>query len=457
MNRSPGASLTGEESNRGLWPSPWPAEDGGPARRQQPHGIGGLGIGPGERLRTTAVRDAFATTMVVLREPGELYALRHSFGRRPLDDPAHAWVERLDPLTLEPLARSPDLPPGPFWPGGLAVHANGSLHVVFGDHCHRLSADLEALASTRLPADRPYNSFVVLADGTIVTKDFDRALRASARLTLLDPDTLERRCGDVEIGEPAIARLSADGDRVYVVGARSVMRFAWDGARLELDRDWGGPYLSAGGSYGWDPVLAGGSLWFMDNGAHDFVTTMRGAGVAPGPVHLVRISLEDDADLERVEISGAPRGAITNPPLYDPERRIAIAHDSANGVVQAFSFDGRLEPLWRREISQAAHMILFPESGELVLHDFHGPALARTRAARAIMRRTAGSLRHAGARRLATRASGDDVVVVDIETGTERSRTHVPSVMQSVLFGAPGFERDLYWVTMTTIARLVVE
>ena len=58
-----------------------------------------------------------ATTMVVLREPGEVFVLRHTLGRRPLRDPVTAWVERIDPLTLEPLARSPDLPAGPFWPG----------------------------------------------------------------------------------------------------------------------------------------------------------------------------------------------------------------------------------------------------------------------------------------------------------------------------------------------------
>ena len=136
----------------GLWPSPWPAEDGGPRREQAPSGIAGLGIGAGERLRLAAVRDAFATTMVILRAPGEVFALRHTLGARPHRDPSTSWVERIEPSTLEPLARSPDLPGGPFWPGGLAAHANGSLHVVFGRWCHRLSPELDLIGLTRAPA-----------------------------------------------------------------------------------------------------------------------------------------------------------------------------------------------------------------------------------------------------------------------------------------------------------------
>jgi hypothetical protein len=83
------------------------------------------------------------------------------------------------------------LPAGPFWPGGIAAHANGSLHVVYGRFCHRLSAELELLASRKLPVPRPYNSFVVLADGTLAMKDLDVGLREPSRLTLLHPETLE--------------------------------------------------------------------------------------------------------------------------------------------------------------------------------------------------------------------------------------------------------------------------
>ena len=59
------------------WPRPWTCEDGGPRRLGSAAGIAGLGIQPRERLEVGAVRDAFATDLLVRRDPGELYALRH--------------------------------------------------------------------------------------------------------------------------------------------------------------------------------------------------------------------------------------------------------------------------------------------------------------------------------------------------------------------------------------------
>jgi hypothetical protein len=440
-----------------LWRSPWPAEDGGPRRQQASREPGGLSIAAGDRLELAAVRDAFASTMIVLREPGEVLALRHTLGTRPLRDPTESWVERLDPRTLAPLAVSPRLPGGPFWPGGVAAHADGALYVVHGRHCHRLSADLEVLAARELPQPRPYNSFVVLSDGTLVMKEIDRELRAPAHLTVLDPSTLEPRCPELALEEPAIARLSADGDDVYIVGTTTVWRYRWDGERLERDPEWqvryhGGPRHS----YGWDPVIAGGQLWFMDNGHHDYATTMRGAGLAAGPVRLLRASLTDPQDVEAVEISGLPRGTVTNPPLYDPVRRIALGYDSGNGVVQAFRFRNQLQPLWRAKLDHAAHMVLFPATGELVLHDFRGPRFSRTWLGRRLGQAGSGLARSPRIRRAVARGSADQVVVVDIESGAERARCPVPSLFQSVLFPAPGFARDLYWCTFSTLARLEV-
>ncbi|MGZ4173659.1 MAG: hypothetical protein ACXVQR_04185 [Solirubrobacteraceae bacterium] len=440
-----------------LWPSPWPAEDGGPQRRQAPLGSAGLAIGDHEQLRVVAARDAFATTMVVLRAPGEVFALRHTMGRKPHRDPSVAWVERIDPLNLRPLARSPELQAGPLWPGGMAAHANGSLYVVYGRFCHRLSPGLELLASRELARPRPYNSFVVLGDGTLAMKDLDRSLSEPAHLTLLDPQSLSPVGPEIVLPEPSVARLAADDNALYVVGTTTAWRYHWDGARLERDGNWqvhyhGGPRHS----YGWDPVIAGGQLWFLDNGDHDYATTMRGAGRAPGPARLIRASLHDAADHEAVEICGAARDTVTDPPLYDAERRVAIGYDSGNGVVQAFRFGTSLEPLWRRELAHAGHMIHYPDTGELVLHDFRGPGFAHTRLGRAAARASSGLARSRAVRRAMARRTGDDVLVVDIETGAERARAHVPSMFQSVLFPAPGFGRDLYWCTFSTLARLEV-
>ena len=213
----------------------WRYEDGGPRRTQTVPG--GLGIGPGDRLEVTT-RVAPAVTMVVSREPGELYLLRHAPGAY-----GFALVERIDPHTLEPLATSPELPGGPTWPGGIGAHDNGSLHVVFGNHAHRLSAELEVLASRELPRPLPYNSFVTLPDGHLVTKDFSGSRlgvpiaaedRQPCELVVLEPDRLEI-VARLVLPEPSIARLSADADAVYVVGDTSLLRVRWDGTELHLD------------------------------------------------------------------------------------------------------------------------------------------------------------------------------------------------------------------------------
>jgi hypothetical protein len=339
----------------------------------------------------------------------------------------------------------------------MAAHANGSLHVVFGRWCHRLSPELEVIASHELAVPRSHNSFVVLRDGILATKDLDRELTHPATLTLLDPDELRPACEPVELPEPAIARLAADGNAIYVVGVTTAYRYAWDGRRLEPDAQLRYRYLDRRGqSYGWDPVIAGGQMWFLDNGAHEYSTTMRGAALSDGPVHLVRVSLDEIGDRETVEVCGEPRGAVTDPPLYEPERRIAIGYDSANGIVAAFRFDGRLQPLWQRRLDHSAHMIVYPDTGELVLHDYRGPAFARTRLGRLAGQRLSGIVRSESVRAAASRISGDEVIVVDIETGEEKGRARVPSMFQSVLFPAPGWSRDLYWCTFSTLARVAV-
>jgi hypothetical protein len=392
--------------------------------------------------------------MVVLREPGQVYALRHTMGRRPQRDPCTAWVERIDPRTLAPLERSPELPAGPFWPGGLLAHADGSLYVTFGRFCHRLSPELETQARRELPQPRPYNSLVVLGDGTLAMKDLDRSARVPARLSLLEPGTLEPRCPELELPEAVVARLAADGERLYAVGASTVYGYRWDGESLEQFLEV--PYLGPGQSYGWDPVIEGGQLWFLDNGDHRYSSTMLGAGVAEGPVHLIRVSLSDPGDREQVEVCGAPRGAVTDPPLYDPDRRIALGYDSANAVVAAFRFADRLEPLWQRHLAHSAHMIRYPDTGEVVVHGFSGPRLARTRLVRALGDRTGWIPNNPRLRAIADRRSQDEITVLDLETGAERARANVPTMFQSVLFPAVGWERDLYWCTFSTLARLEV-
>lgn len=420
-----------------LWPSPWPAEDGGPSRRQVPDIIGragaGLGVVAATSLTSTS-RMVLASTMVVLREPGEVYLLGHTAG-----DDAISWVEQIDPVSLEAIRRSADLPGGPTWPGGIAAHANGSLYVVFGRHAHRLSPSLELLASVRLPRERPYNSFVVLPDGSIATKDFAGARPGHpeaattgppSHLVVLDPETLAVRA-ELELPERSIARLSADGSDVYIVGDHSVVRARWDGSQLHLDEGFRARYRTMDGqTYGWDAVIAAGAAWFLDNGegSERFAGTFRGLGVSSAPLHLVRVDLET-ADVSLHEICGLPGGLIANPPAVDVERGIAVGYDSGNGVVSAFSFDdtGVTGRLWQRSLDHAAHPLLYADTGELVLCNMQ------------------------------TGATSEQVVIVDIETGADAARVETGSPIQSVLFACPGWGRDLYVCSLMTVTRIAAD
>jgi len=409
----------------GYWSSVWPGEDGGPARTQAVDGAG-----PGVRVDVVH-REAIAATMLVTRDPGELYALRHALGPG-----AHAWVEKLDPVTLEVVARSPDLAGGPMWPGGMAAHANGSLHVVFGVHAHRLDASLRVVASAELPRDRPYNSFVAMPDGVLVTKDFGGVLAGTdpathryepCELLALDPDSLTVIDSCV-LPEASIARLSAYGSDVYAVGLTSLHRVRWDGARFTRDRDFDATYVVVDGqTYGWDAVLALGTAWFLDNGfgSERYAGTFRGQGVNRAPLHLVRVDLATGA-VTLQEICGKPDGVVANPPLVDAQRRIVVGFDSGNGELAAFDIadDGALSPRWRRAQNHAAHMLLFSETGELVTTD------------------------HDAARMV------DDIVVLDIANGEERVRVSSGSAVQSVLFPAPGWDRDFYYCSFAAIARV---
>jgi hypothetical protein len=414
----------------GYWPSPWPGEDGGPDRIQR-----SPSPGPGFTPENASVvfRDGVATTMVVLRGPGEVFVLRHTAG-----PDAVSWVERVDPVTLEVQARSVDLAGGPTWPGGLAAHADGSLYVVFGNHAHRLDASLEVLVSVELPRHAPYNSFVVLPDGHLVTKDFGGVLPGQdpdahepppSELLVLAPGTLEvvARCS---IPEPSIARLSADGSTVYVVGTTTLYRADWDGTVLVVDPDFAATYvILPGQTYGWDATMALGAAWFLDNGfgSERYIGTFKGQGVNTTPLHLVRVDLAS-GEVMTTEICGLPGGVVANPPLVDEERRIVVGFDSGNGVLAAFDVadDGTVSDRWTREQDHGCHMVLFGDTGELVTADHHADTMS------------------------------EDLVVLDIETGGERLRIASGSAVQSVLFPAVGWDRDIYYCSFAGLARLAV-
>lgn len=452
------------EQHGGYWPRPWTCEDGGPHRHGCAYGVPGLGIGADERLVVSAVAQAWATDALVRREPGELYALRHEMKLGgPQAGPVDSWVERLDSGTLAVVQSSPRLPGGPFWPGGIAAHRNGDLYVVFGEWAHRLSPALELLASHRLPVQRPHNSFVVLEGGEIVTKDCDApAGLAPSVVSVLDPLTLMPLAAPLALPEPSIARLSCDRGHVIALGTERAFRLTWEAGegRLSIEDAWQPAYgPAAGRSYGWDPVVAGEHVLWMDNGRNHTDRTMLGSGSSPDPLRLWWTRREEGAQARSLQVSGLPFGTVSNPPAWDPLGRIVVAYDAGNAVIAAFRLDGdELTRLWRRDgLAHAGHLIVFPDTRELVVGDWKDRGRPRSlRARRALALGGQLLVGSAAARRAALRTGADSLVVLDLDDGSEKARVQVPSPVQGFLFPAPGFARDIYYQSLSTIARVQV-
>ena len=406
----------------------WSTEDGGPRRLQWVDGAR-LAIAAGETLQVTS-RSMMVVTMVVVASPDDVFVLCHTGG-----DGAVSWVERVHPETLETLATSEHLAGGPAWPGGTAVHSNGDIYVVFGNHAHRLNRSLQVVASRELPRIRPYNSFVVLPDGHLVTKDFGGSRPgnemeepfAPTQLVVLEPTGLNI-VATLDLPEASLARLSANENDVYVVGTSSLWRVRWDGESLHSD-GWRAEYRQLQGqTYGWDVVIADTDAWFLDNGesTHKFAGTLRGVGTATAPLHLVRVNLASGR-VSLHEICGLAGGVVANPPLVDEQRQMVVGFDSGNGVLAGFSYDEtKVRKVWSVEQNHGSHMLLYPESGEFVSAHYD------------------------------QERGVEQVVVREISTGREIARADTGSPIQSVVFPACGTRRDFYWCSMLSLNRVTV-
>jgi len=156
---------------------------------------------------------------------------------------------------------------------------------------------------------------------------------------------------------------------------------------------------------------------------------MIGAGVNPTANRLIRVALNDASKLEILPISGLAGGSVTNPPLYDFERHMVVAYDSANRYLRAWRFNPQsheLTALWEKHaFGCASHMISYPDTGELVVNDY--------------------------------RRYGEEIVVLNLETGNELGRVRSGGLTQGVVFPSSGWNRDLYWSSMGRLARVFVQ
>lgn len=424
----------------GHYDSAWPAECGGPRRQKAPRSRG-LDMQPGERLKATQRTTGDWNVMFIQRARGELYLCGTNM---PGSDERRGWVERVDPVTLATTARSPDLPSGGHtWCGAIVAHENGSIYSVNGRFLHRLDRDCSVLAECMLPVDGPYNGVLIMPDGNLVTKDL-RLEAPNSHFAVLEPDRLEV-VHELELPEPSMGRIAADTDdtsaiAIYTPGSEHIFRLWYENGRLSIDGSWRPRYRTPADGHGlaWDSCVGGGSLWLMDNGdtpaVHEIHATypvgqqMGGTGpiVNTAAERLLRFGLDDADDTISLEPFDMGSGWVIAPPVFVPSHNIAVAYDTGNTRLAAFSWtDNALMQLWDREIRNFLQPMVFPDTNELVVDDFEP-------------------------------ARGDDLVVLDLLTGVEKARATAGPVPNG-MFLAPGWDRDIYYCTFGVVARIAVE
>jgi hypothetical protein len=422
----------------GYYPSAWAVECGGP-RRQKLVRSAGPGFEDGTDLTSTVRRMDGWAVMLVQRETGELFAQGggglHGGELPPHYRPEgdnHGWLERIDPISLQTIVRSPELPSGGhLWCGAVVVHENGDLYMVNGRYAHRLNPSCEVLAERKLPVDGPYNGLLIMSDGNLVMKNLGHKPGEPCQFSVLEPERLEPIGDPFIIDEHCMGRFSSDlttdGEFLYTSSATQLYRLRYENGALSLDSEWRGNYDLPGENQGdgWDTSIGSDSVWLMDMGRPPFWQEQ-----ATAPQRAFRFSIDNPDKPDVVDVIGRPNTFSPGPPLYDPERKILVVYDGSNGGVVALRYQSpsQFEPLWRNEFRNNVQMMLYPDTGELVLED-----ASTTRAQNKI----------------------SDAVVVDIESGSEKGRAPTGAAASMGMFLCPGFERDFYVATLPgMIARV---
>ena len=351
--------------------------------------------------------------MVVLRDPGEVFlAAPHRRARRDLVGRAHRPDHARAARPLRRPSRRADV-------AGRPRRARERLAATSCSATTRTGStpDLTRARVARAAAPPPYNSFVILPDGHLVTKDFGGVLPGE------DPSDARAAAGRAARARSRRARdrrraarcpsRRSPGSRPTATRCTSsarttLFRARWDGARLALDDDFAGRYRTVAGP---DLRLGRGA-----RARRGVVPRQRRGqralrGHVPRAGHLAPRRCTSCASTSRparctlTEICGLPNGVVANPPVVDEERRIVVGYDSGNGVLAAFDI-----------AADGSH------------HRRAGGATRTTRAIRCCSPTPASS---SPTTTTPTRMA-DAIVVLDIETGDERVRVDAGSAVQSV-------------------------
>jgi hypothetical protein len=376
--------------------------------------------------------------MIIYRAQDEVYL--QSISQVGSPDP-YGLLERIDPLTLEPISRSEELPTGGHvWCGATVAHGDGLLYVNSGRWMHALDTNCHVISARELPADRPYNGMIVAPDGRLLTKEL-RLHGALSTLVALDPVTL-RIAATLELPEPSMGRIVGDpspgGLDVYVPGTTHIWRVRYGPTGLHLD-DWRVCYrepLDTRRGLAWDTCLSAGRIWWHDNGDTNAIRRIHSSHPAGNvrftadsttdwtdPVGLHSAAANDPTDTTYTPVSSRPGGWVVAPPLATND--IVVAFDTPAGTVVGIDAKRPHEPpRWRTELQTWMQPLLFPRTGELLLN--------------------------------AVSPLGDDLVVLNIDDGAVLHRVPTGSPRPNGMFLTPGSHRDVYYCSDPCIARIAV-
>ena len=433
-------SLDRENQHPGYFKSPWPVECGG--NRRQKAAKGGI-FAKGAEAKVESVLSGKWNVMVVRRDENEFYlggTMPYFNGPKPF-----GWLQRIDPVTLETISESPNLPCGDHvWCGAIAAHKNGNIIKVNGNFMHVLNSDCQVLIEKQLPIDQAHNGLLVLSDGSIVTKDCRLENQSNSSITRLNPNNLEV-IETIQLPEGSMGRIASDitpqGEFIYIPGISRIWRLRVHERNLEIDQEWQPQYRQEKGIQGlaWDGCISDGCLWLMDNGDIDSVRQIYGVhpngrvkenthlswrSPAPwtGKQRLLKLDLTT-SDLSFIEPFERNGGGIIAPPVNVPELETCIAWDSLNGGLAGISTkNGNLDLSWNLDARPTMQPVVFPDTKELVINSFENDK--------------------------------DYLIVVDIQTGELLSKVDVNARLANGMFLSPGFNRDIFYCTTGTFAKV---
>ena len=130
-----------------------------------------------------------------------------------------------------------------------------------------------------------------------------------------------------------------------------------------------------------------------------------------------------DGSLKEISPFGAAGGGIIAPPVNVPEHKMCIAWDSINGGLAGISTESEeLTLAWKIDVRPSMQPVVFPDSAELVINHYQD--------------------------------RDDQIIVVDIRSGELISKVSLSSPLANGMFLSPGFERDIYYCSTLTFARV---